>query len=145
VDVPVGFAPIFRSSPFVEAVGPLFSKGKGTELVIGLRAAEKHCNARGTVHGGLLATLCDIALGYTMALSSDPPLSLSTTGLNITYFGAAKLGDWIEAHVRIDRIGSRLAFANCELLVSGRPILHAVGLYAVVGSLTETESRPGSK
>jgi acyl-coenzyme A thioesterase PaaI-like protein len=135
VEVPEGFSPIFRSSPFLEAIGPLFSKGRGAELVIGLRVAEKHCNARGTVHGGLLATLCDIALGYTMAFSSEPPLSLTTSGLSLTYFGAAKLGDWIESRVSIDRLGSRLAFASCDLAVSGRRLVHAAGIYAVSGSL----------
>lgn len=135
MDVPEGFAPIFRSSPFLEAVGPLFSKGQGPQLVIGLRATEKHCNARGTVHGGLLATLCDVALGYAMAFSSEPPLSLTTTGLTITYFGAAKLGDWVESRVSIDRVGSRLAFASCNLSVSDKRIVHAVGIYAVAGPL----------
>ena len=39
--------------------------GAGTELVLslGLRILPKHANARGIAHGGLLMTLCDIALG----------------------------------------------------------------------------------
>ena len=44
-----------------------------TVSVVGLRVESKHCDARGTVHGGILATLADVALGYTMAFASPPP------------------------------------------------------------------------
>ena len=55
---PPGFEPLFRTSPFLETVGPLFyRKDPERGLVIGLRIAEKHANARGIAHGGLLMTL----------------------------------------------------------------------------------------
>ena len=47
-----GFKPLFRKSPVLELIGPLYSKGEGERLVVGLLAQDKHCNARGTVHGG---------------------------------------------------------------------------------------------
>src|SRR5471030_3265674 len=59
VNAPEGFQALFRTSPVLELIGPLFSKGKGADLVIGLRVKVKHCNARGTVHGGIFATLAD--------------------------------------------------------------------------------------
>jgi len=50
---PPGFAPLFRTAPFLETVGPLFSRNDAAlGLVIGLRIAEKHANARGIAHGG---------------------------------------------------------------------------------------------
>ena len=65
---PPGFAPLFRTSPFLETVGPLFyRKDAALGLVIGLRVAEKHANARGIAHGGLLLTLADIAQLRTRA------------------------------------------------------------------------------
>ena len=67
VDIPAGFAPIFRTSPFLETIGPLYSTGSGALLVIGMRVQEKHTNARGTLHGGVLASVADIALGYGLA------------------------------------------------------------------------------
>ena len=33
----------------------------------------------------------------------------------------AQVGDWIESSVEIQRVGARLAFANCYLVVGGRP------------------------
>ena len=64
MNIPAGFQPLFRTSPVLDLIGPLLSKGKGADLVIGLRVEAKHCNARGTVHGGILATFADVALGY---------------------------------------------------------------------------------
>ena len=76
--VPVGFEPLFRTSPFLEMLGPLYCRRDTGRLVIGLRITAKHANARGLAHGGVLLTLCDIALGYSAAYSQDPPLSLTT-------------------------------------------------------------------
>jgi len=70
MDLPREFRPLFRTSPVLDLIGPLYCRGEGADLVIGLRVEAKHCNARGTVHGGILATLADVALGYTMGFSS---------------------------------------------------------------------------
>src|SRR5262245_58656308 len=131
-DIPAGFEPLFRSSPFLETIGPLFSRGKGADLVIGLRAAEKHCNARGMVHGGVLATITDIALGYALAYSADPPLSMVTASLTLDFAGSAQQGDWLEARVDPQKIGSRLAFANCYICVGEQRIVHASAVFAVM-------------
>src|ERR1700682_2630462 len=53
-DPPPGFAPLFRTSPFLETTGPFFyRKEPQGGFVIGLRVLGKHANARGSAHGGL--------------------------------------------------------------------------------------------
>lgn len=133
VNAPTGFEPLFRTSPVLELIGPLFSKGKGAELVIGLRAEEKHCNARGTVHGGILATLADVALGYTLSTASTPPANLVTANLTLDYAGTAKIGDWLETHVDIQKQGNRLAFANCYITAGEQRIVRASAVFLVAG------------
>ena len=133
--IPAGFEPLFRISLFVDNIGPLFSRGKGTALVVGMHAGDaerKHCNARGLVHGGVLATLADIALGYALAYSSEPPLSLVTASLTLDFAGSAKEGDWMEAHVDPQKAGSRLAFANCYVCVGDQRIVRASAVFAVM-------------
>jgi acyl-coenzyme A thioesterase 13 len=61
--VPEGFAPLFRTSPFLDMLGPFFYRTVEGGLVTGLRVDEKHANARGAAHGGFPLTLADIALG----------------------------------------------------------------------------------
>ena len=134
---PQGFKPLFRSSPAIELIGPLYSRGEGADLVIGLRAERKHCNMRGTVHGGMLATLADITLGYSLAFSTEPPTAAVTANLNLDFAGAAKEGDWLEASVDFQKLGSRLAFGNCYITVEGNRIARASAVFMVAGTLAE--------
>jgi acyl-coenzyme A thioesterase 13 len=135
--VPEGYQPLFRTSPYVELIGPLYSRGEGAALQIGLRAERKHCNQRGTVHGGILATLADIALGYAMAFATTPPANLVTANLSLDFAGAARDGDWLETRVDIQKQGSRLAFANCYITRDGERIVRASAVFLVAGSLAE--------
>ncbi|HEX7926655.1 MAG TPA: PaaI family thioesterase [bacterium] len=129
--VPPGYEPLFRTSPFLDVLGPFYSKGSGRDLVIGFRVAEKHCNARGTVHGGMYATLADIALGYVTAYSQDPPVKLTTTGLTLDYAGSAKVGDWVEARVDIQKLGRSLAFVSAYLCVGDERVVRANATFLV--------------
>ncbi len=131
-DIPAGFAPIFRTSPFIETIGPLYSAGSGVTLVIGMHVQEKHTNARGALHGGVLASVADIALGYGMATSTSPPTSMVTANLSVDFAGGAKIGDWVETSLDIQKIGSRMAFANVYFSVAGERIARASGVFLVV-------------
>jgi uncharacterized protein (TIGR00369 family) len=111
-------------------LGPFFYRRTENAFVIGLQVQEKHANARGTAHGGLLLTLADIALGYTAAFSAEPPLSLTTANISTDFAGSARIGDWVEAHVDIQKIGSRLVFANAYLLVGSKRIARASAVFA---------------
>jgi acyl-coenzyme A thioesterase 13 len=128
---PPGFEPLFRTSPFLETAGPFFyRRDPDGSFVVGLRIEEKHANARGTAHGGLLMTLLDIALGYRAALSENPPANLATANLTADFIGAARIGDWVEAHVEVQKVGSRLAFANAFLVVNGERIVRGSAVFA---------------
>lgn len=111
-----GFLPLFRSSPYLNRIGPFYSKGRGRELSVGLRVLAHHLNARGLVHGGVFMSMADIALGYAMATTADPPISAVTSSLTTDFAGTAELGDWIESRVEIQKIGSTLCFANVSIV-----------------------------
>ena len=53
MDVPAGFVPFPEQGPFLEHIGPVHVREDGEQLVLGLRAEERHANHRGTVQGGL--------------------------------------------------------------------------------------------
>jgi acyl-coenzyme A thioesterase PaaI-like protein len=56
-----------------------------------------------------------------------------TVNLSSDFLAPARLGDWIEAHVTVQKRGARLAFASCHLTVADKCILRASGVFAVVG------------
>ena len=132
LDIPAGFAPIFRTSPVLETIGPLYSAGSGAALIIGMHVQEKHTNARGTLHGGVLASIADIALGYGLATSTTPPTSMVTANLSVDFAGSAQIGDWVETALDIQKVGGRMAFANVYFSVRGERIARASGVFLVL-------------
>ena len=129
--LPEGFRAIPRLSPFNALVGPLYERRRGDEVSIGVRIEEKHSNSRGICHGGLLATLADLSLGYAMVAKTGGRGGFVTAHLAVDYAGAARLGDWIESAVEIQRMGKRLAFANCYLLCGEKRIVRASAIFAL--------------
>jgi acyl-coenzyme A thioesterase 13 len=121
---------IERLSPFNALVGPLYERRDGEAVSIGLAIEQKHTNSRGVCHGGVLATLADLALGYAMLARSGDKGSFITAHLAVDYAGAARTGDWIHSRVDIQRVGARLAFANCYLVVDEKPIVRASAIFA---------------
>jgi uncharacterized protein (TIGR00369 family) len=127
--IPAGYEPLFRTSPFLDLLGPFFYRKDPEGFTVGLRIAEKHTNARGLAHGGLLVTLADIALGYRTAFSVEPPASLTTVNLSADFAGSAKLGDWVAAEIEIQHLGARMAFANSYLVVNDKRIARISGVF----------------
>ena len=133
LDIPQGFKALRRgSSPFLSSLGPLYARKDGENLVIGLRIVGKHLNTRGVAHGGMLVTLADSALGIVIASMRDPPQPMVTINLTTDFADAAREGDWVEARVDVQKLGRRLAFANCHLWVGEKRILRASGIFAHV-------------
>src|SRR6185295_3450918 len=129
--VPEGFVRVRRPrpNPFNEMVGPFFERRRGIEVSLGLRIEHRHCNSRDICHGGLLATLADLALGYAALAAgkgAGGPSSFVTVSLSLDFAGSARAGDWVESEVEVHKSGARLAFANGYLLANGARIASAI-------------------
>lgn len=73
-----------RRSGFLDLVGPLFVDDTDPRTpAYGLRLGEQHTNSRGGVHGGVLTTLADVALGYGSLAAHGEFLALVTASLTI--------------------------------------------------------------
>ncbi|MGF1453960.1 MAG: PaaI family thioesterase [Alphaproteobacteria bacterium] len=110
--VPEGFEPHFRKSPVTDPWEPLFSRQKDGVLEIGLRIAEAHCNARGFLHGGVMASLCDNAMGLTYGLNLDTKGSVVTLSLSVDYVATAPIGAWMTVMPRLIRAGRSMGFVD---------------------------------
>jgi uncharacterized protein (TIGR00369 family) len=134
-EVPEGFRRVERPrrNPFNELVGPFYERRAGDEVSLGIRIEERHLNSRGICHGGFLATMADLALGYAMLHAAKGLAGFVTAHLSMDFAGAARQGDWVESRVEVQRIGARLAFANCYLLANGERIVRASAIFALPG------------
>jgi acyl-coenzyme A thioesterase PaaI-like protein len=150
MQIPEGFERVKTGTPFVDLAGPFYFKEEGSVVAIGLLVEEKHCNSAGPAHGGLIATMADIALGNSIGHASisaeeremwrstgqlpRQPVPRVTVSMSCDYSGSAKLGDWIEMHVDIQRLGKSLSFANAYLdSIGGDRIARASGVYRNLG------------
>ena len=142
--IPDGFKLINRGGPFIAMLGPLYYKKQEQGCsIIALRIEDKHLNIRGIAHGGMLVTLADSALGIALSMSRTPPQPMVTVNLTTDFVDSAHAGDWVEAHVDIQRVGKRMAFANCYLHVAEKRILRASGVFALMPPVKPKENFEG--
>ena len=111
-DVPEGFEPHFRKSPLTDPWEPLYSKRTERAVIMGLRLAKPHTNARGLIHGGLIAALADNAMGYSCAQATGWRTSFVTISLSIDFIGSAGTGQWLSVESDVIRTGSTICFAQ---------------------------------
>ena len=130
--VPPGYEPLESTSAFHELVGPLYKMSTPDAFHVGMVVDAKHLNTHGIVHGGMICTLIDFAMGYAARFVTDPPRRLVTTNLSVDFAGNARPGDWIEARVDIMRPGTQVAFVNCFVYCGSERIARGSGTFLVL-------------
>jgi uncharacterized protein (TIGR00369 family) len=128
--VPAGFELFDGGADFMELVGPVYARGDGGERVLALRVEDRHRNAGGVAHGGLLATLVDFALGRAIEADADDDQPRMTVSLTTDFLRPVEPGAWLEAHTRVERLGGTLAFAECSLIVDGDEVVRGRAVFA---------------
>ena len=115
-EIPVGYEPHFRKSPFTDPWEPLYSQRTDRAVILGLRLAKPHTNSRGLIHGGLIAALADNAMGYScgqmMGAMGGGQSSLVTISLAVDFIGSAQIGQWLAVESEVIRTGHTICFAQ---------------------------------
>ncbi|MEI7568801.1 MAG: PaaI family thioesterase [Alcaligenaceae bacterium] len=128
--IPDGFTPIFMVEPFTTLVGPIYSKPDGADMFrLGFRVVEAHLNIERVVHGGMLSTVADQAIGVNVAHANNQSNDVLTIHLSVDFISPAVLDDWVEASVTLSKISGRVRFGNCELRVGDRLVLKASAIF----------------
>ncbi len=95
-----------------------------------LEAGEQHLNPHGTVHGGVLATMIDVAMGHAVAAGTDgAPVTVSLT---VTYLEPGRPGR-LEATAQVRKRGKRLTVVEAEVVQDGDVVADALATFAVKG------------
>jgi uncharacterized protein (TIGR00369 family) len=130
--IPPGFTRHFRASPMTDPWEPIYSKKTPQAVIIGLRLARPHTNSRGLVHGGLITTLADNAMGLSCAAQMSEPQRLLTVNLGIDFLGSANIGQWLAVETGFVKLGGSLCFAQCLVTADGVPCARANGTFKVI-------------
>jgi uncharacterized protein (TIGR00369 family) len=131
-DIPEGFEPHFRKSPFTDPWEPLFSKRTDKAVIIGLRLAKPHTNARGNVHGGLISALADNAMGNSCGQAIGWASSLATITLAVDFIGIAQIGQWLSVESDVIKTGRTICFAQSLIKADDSVIARANATFRVV-------------
>jgi uncharacterized protein (TIGR00369 family) len=96
-----------------------------------LEVTEEHLNPAGTLHGGVLATLVDTAMGQAVRTVSGEGDVPATSQLTVTYLRPGKPGGLtVSASVRTR--GEHLTVCEADVEQDGTAIAHAVATFALL-------------
>jgi uncharacterized protein (TIGR00369 family) len=96
-----------------------------------LNASDKHLNAAGTVQGGVLAALVDIAMAdavRSLIGGDDVP---ATSQLTVTYLRPGKPGR-LTVTAKVRQQGEHLTVCEAGIEQDGRALVHALATFAVL-------------
>ncbi|MCQ6262836.1 PaaI family thioesterase [Alcanivorax sp. MM125-6] len=127
--VPEGFRPHPRKSGFTAPWEPIYQRPHEEGLSLGLRAGDAHANSRGFVHGGLISTLCDNAMGLSCAGALGGIKGLVTVNLSMDFLGTARVGQWLEVRGAVTRTGRTLNFAEARVFADGKLCARGSGVF----------------
>ncbi|WP_245627220.1 PaaI family thioesterase [Kribbia dieselivorans] len=118
----------FPPPPINETLGMALVEVNDGRAVFELTPEEWHYNPIGTVHGGILATLADSALGCAVHTKLKAGTAYTSLDLTIKFTRAATLDSGtLTCEGRVVTIGRRTATAEAEITdKTGRVIGHAI-------------------
>ena len=106
------------SSPFVELIGGRMEEWREGYVRMSITLEEHHTNPNGVMHGGVVTTLMDEALGGVIAsvrgLETMFAAPHATVEMNASFLSGARPGDRIVVEARVLRVGRRVAFGEAE-------------------------------
>ena len=102
--------------PIAQLIGfrPISFDFENGEVVLEFEAAEKHTNPMGTLHGGVLCDVADLAMGMAFAASLEDGESFTTLELKINFFRPV-FKEKLLASAKIVKRGKTVGMVECDV------------------------------
>ena len=94
-------------------------------------AREEHLNPAGTVHGGVLATLLDTAMGLAVRSTRDDVPAASQ--LTVTFLRPGRVGR-MAVTGRVGKQGEHLVVCDADVEQDGKAVAAAVATFAIIAA-----------
>ena len=105
--------------------------GEGT-AIIEMKATEDMANHSGFVHGGMISTLADSAMGRSLRTLKPGVVRAMSFDLKLNFISAAKIGETLRATGRVVHAGRRTMVTECRVEgADKRLVATASGTFAV--------------
>jgi uncharacterized protein (TIGR00369 family) len=118
-------------SGFAERLGARAEDAGDGLARVRFQAGEEHLNPAGTVHGGVLATLVDTAMGLAVRSATGEDDVPATSQLTVTYLRPGKAGA-LEVTAQVRTRGEHLTVCDADVEQDGRALVHAVATFALL-------------
>lgn len=129
--IPDGWERFVEPGGFVDLVGPLYVRTEANGLrAFGFEAQTKHANKIERVHGGMLMTVADRALGVAAWDASGRPCV--TVQFDMQFLSTVRMGEFTWISPELVRKTSSLVFMRGTLAVEGRSVAAATGLWKIL-------------
>ena len=96
-----------------------------------LTADDRHLNAGGTLHGGAIATLIDVAMGAAVFAGGSEDERPVTIEIKVNYLEAGQPGE-VHAVATVRRRGSRFTVLEAEVVQDDRVLAFGTGSFTTV-------------
>ena len=105
--------------------------GEGTAMVE-MTPTEDMTNHSGFVHGGMISTLADSAMGRSVRTLKPGVVRAMSFDLKLSFITAAKIGERLRATARVIHAGRRTVVTECRIEgPDGKLVATASGTFAV--------------
>jgi uncharacterized protein (TIGR00369 family) len=118
---------------FAQRLGAEVERADDGSARISFEAREEHLNPAGTLHGGVLATLVDTAMGTAVRSTIEDGDVPATSQLTVTYLRPGRPGT-VEVTARVRTRGEHLTVCQADVEQDGRSLAHAVATFALLHS-----------
>jgi uncharacterized protein (TIGR00369 family) len=118
--------------PFEIHVGPAYQHGPAGVRRFAFRIDERHVNRRGVVHGGMLLTFADMALGAAAWDFTDRAPCV-TLGMQTQFLKSARIGNIVDVKPELLRRTRALLFIRGDFTVDGETIFTAASVWKLLG------------
>ena len=117
---------------FTPLIANFFFRESEADLVFRVEVDAQHCNGAGAAHGGFLATVADVVLGYNINHRIPKEWRSATSNLSVQFLAPALPGQWVEGKLDQIKLGKRLCHASGTLDIAGVPIVAMQAIFAVL-------------
>jgi uncharacterized protein (TIGR00369 family) len=98
---------------------------------IAFEVRDEHLNPAGTLHGGVVATLVDTAMGQAVRTTTGDGEVPATSQLTVTYLRPGQPGALVVTG-RVRTRGKHLTVCEADVEQDGRSLVHAVATFALL-------------
>ena len=116
---------------FAERLGAEVVTAEDGAARLRFEAGEDHLNPAGTLHGGVLATLVDTAMGQAVRSRTGEGDVPATSQLTVTYLRPGTQGT-VVATAEVRTQGEHLTVCEADVQQDGKALVHALATFAVL-------------